>query len=497
VIGLTAHDNAGGALEVWYSSVLRVNGGSMVNNGSAAVNTTRYTVASRYVPDARVYGLALRDAADVGIFVQPTGNSRVVVDSSALEGSARLIQDEHCCSVSGDTLIVSRSSLTGFNGTSLYGVDAEYLASFALTGSFLDSLSIDAVYAYSGDTVAVNHNVIRAWSDHGIEAYYTPLVADSNTIAGCSPYGAAVYAYQPGATSVVGNTQTGCGSLLWLGGQFANFGPDVQVLGNTVQSDTSANPAIYLYNGLGYVQVVGNAITGGTSGGIWVGSSTYNTGYLSDTARVDSNSVRQTLSDGIRVNDVTRGLSLTYNLVADNAGNGLFSYSPFVAEYNSVARNVVGVSDSSFQMSYFRNGNLVGNTQWGAATFNSTLWADSSWWGDVTGPRCVEICNQSSTGDSISGGLVQFTPVDSLGLVSGAPAIPSPPPAPIARRAVAARGAAAPRPPKSPAQALHGAALVAAHAAARQAPPAPPRPVRPTGRSPGRHRPVWKTGVAR
>ena len=497
VNGLNAHDNAGGALEVWYSSVLRVNGGSMLNNASAPPTGNRYTLASEYVPDARVYGLALRDAGDVGILVVPTGNSRVVVDSSALEGSRYLIQDQHCCSPSGDTLIVSRSSLTGFNGTSQYGIDAEYLASLAVTGSFLDSLSGDAVYDYSGDTVAVTHDVIRAWGSYGIEAYFAPLVADSNVFAGCSVYGAAVSAYQPGTTGVVGNAMTGCGSLLWLEGQSTNLGPDVQVLGNTVQSDTSGNPAIYLFDGLGYVQVVGNAITGGTTGGIWVGSSTYNTGYLSDTARVDSNTVRQTLGDGIRVNDVTRGLSLTYNSVADNAGNGLFSYSPFVAEYNSVARNVVGVSDSSFQMSYFRNGNLVGNTQWGAATFNSTLWADSSWWGDVTGPRCVEICNQSSNGDSISGGLVQFTPIDSLGLVNGAPAIPSPPPAPIARRAVAARGVAGPRPPKSPAPALHGAALVAAHAAARQAPPAPPRPVRPTGRSPGRHRPVWKTGVAR
>ena len=503
VNGMNAHDNPYGVLDVGSAGALRVTGGTFLNNGFTPYASERWSVGVHGVTDTRVYGLALRDSADIGILVRPSGLSRTVVDSSFLEGSGELIEDYGCCSVATDTLIVTRSSLTGFGGRTAYGVDADYLAKLALTGNFIDSVFYDAAYLWNYstalDTVVFSHNTVRAWGGYGIEVYNTggALTADSNTFALGSPDGQALYVSRTGTTSLVGNAMTGPGSLVWLGGQYANSGASVQVLGDTVQSDSSTSPAIVLQDGLGFVQVARNRVTGPTSGGILVGFPYYNTSYYADTARVDSNTVQQTRGDGIRVNNVHNGLSLRYNLAADNQGYGLISYVPFVAESNSVARNQVGVGDSSFTMSFFRNANIVGNTHWGAATFNSTLRADSSWWGDPLGPRCVEICNQASTGDSISGSLVQFLPVDSLAAI-GAPAIPSPPHAPVARL-LAARGVTVPRAPKAPvgvAQRPHGAEAVA-QASPRRAVSAGPRPMRPTGRATGHHRPVWWTGGQR
>jgi hypothetical protein len=499
VNGINAHDNAPSAFEAEYATALRVNGGMMLNNGGPYTGTSRATLSAYYVGDTRVYGLTLRDSADVGLLITPTGTSRTVVDSSFLEGSGTLIQEYRCCTVNSDTLIVSRSSLTGFGGTSGTGISASYLAKLAVTGSLMDSLWSTAVSASDMDTTIVSHNTLRAWGGYGVSENYGVVTADSNTFAACAPFGAAVYAWQAGTTTVAGNTMTGCGSLLWMSGQPAYSGPDVQVLGNTLWSDTSANPAIALQNGLGFVQVAGNSITGGTSGGILIGFPYYNTGYSADTARVDSNAVQQTLGDGIRVNNVNRGLSLRYNLASDNRGYGLFSYVPFVAESNTVALNLNGVGDSSTYMAYYRNGNIAGNTHWGAATFFSSLNADSNWWGDPLGPRCVEICNLASSGDSISSSLVRYAPVDSLGPVLGAPSIPGPPGAPPVRRALASRAASAPRAPKAPAGAEQRPLGVppAALAAPWRATPAVPRPVRPTGRTTGHHRPAWKTGVPR
>ena len=503
VNGINAHDNWPAALEVQYAAVLRLNGGTMLNNGGPYTGQQRATLSAYQVADTRVYGLTLRDAADVGLFVTPNGGSRTVVDSSFLEGSATLIRDlRYCCTIYGDTLIVSRSALTGFAGTSDTGVDAEYLAQVAVVGSLLDSLS-DAPVLTLADTTIVSQNAIRAWGGAGVESDYSggALAVDSNAFAACTPGGMAILAGSPGTTSVSGNTMTGCGSLLYLYGPYDAAGPNVQVLGDTVQSDSSAVAAILLQGSLGFVQVAGNLIRGGTAGGILLGLPYYNTEgdlYSADTARVDSNTVQQTRGDGIRVNNVMKGLSARYNLASDNQGYGMFSYVPFVAAYNTVVRNVNGVGDSTTYMSFFRNANIVGNTQWGAATFFSTLWADSSWWNDPLGPSCVEICKSGSTGDSISGGYVEAVPVDSIGPVAGAPPIPSPPGAPPLRRLVATRAAAAPRPPKTTVVRLPHAGVPAAAAglaAPQRAAPVVPRRARPTGRVIGHHRPAWQTGV--
>jgi len=493
VNGMNAHDNASGVLGVLNGSALRVTGGSMLNNSYGQYSQgARFTVGAYSVSDTRVYGLTLRDSTDVGIQIAPSGASRAVIDSSFLEGSVTLVQES---GASGDTLIVSRSSLTGFGGTSGTGVDAQSLAKLAVTGSFLDSLSSYAIYAYAVDTDLISQDVIRAWGYSAFQGTYGVLTVDSSTFTGCAPFGAAISSYNPGTTSIVGNTLNGCGSLVYLFGPYQTSGSDVQILGNALTRDTTTSlPGINLGNGFGYVQIARNAIVGGGAEGIDLGGG-YS--YGADTARVDSNTVQQTLNNAIRVGpQVTRGVSLRYNVVADARGYGMLLASPFVATFNTAVRaQIAGVGDSTSGAASFRLGNIVGNLPYGAMTWLGSLQADNNWWGRSQGPKCVELCDQTATasGDSIAGS-IGFTPVVSTGAVVGAPAIPAPPPAPIAR-AVAARLAAVPRSPKpmAGAQPLGTTPQAPPRAAARPPLAAPAGSARPA-----RHRkPVWMTGVPR
>jgi hypothetical protein len=269
-------------------------------------------------------------------------------------------------------------------------------------------------------------------------------------------------------------------------------GPAVEVRGNVVTRDTTTSmPAIILYFGLGAVRVVGNTISGGGGGGIVVDGSAWV--YAADSVRLDSNSVQQAAGTGIEaLNLGTTPLRLTYNLVADNAGSGMLMYSPFTATYNTVVRNRgTGVFDNTSGPSSFRLGNVVGNLPYGVRTNAASMAADSNWWGRSQGPKCAAGCDPTTTatGDSIYGNAV-FAPVVDTGVVAGAPQIPAPPAAPIAR--LAARAFAVPPAPKAAQDARR---LWVAPRAAQPAPrPIVPRAMKPGGRPSGHHVPVWKTG---
>jgi hypothetical protein len=493
VNGINAHDNAGGALGAFYTGKLRVNGGTMLNNGFGPFPhyDTRGALVAYRVPDTRVYGLTLRDSADVGIAIAPSGISRTVVDSSFLEGSSTLIRDSYCCSsASGDTLIVSRSALTGFRGTTAYGVDADYLVRLVVTQNLIDSMGVNGVRTYGVDTTVASGNAIRAWGFAGINLNLGVLEASSNGFAGCVPSVAAIHAWQPDSTSIVGNSLTGCGSLIWVEGRSLSSGPRVQVFGNTLTRDTTTSlPGIFLIGGLGYVEVAGNSILGGWNGIRIAGTLSSSV----DSARVDSNTVQQELGYAIRTVGVSNGLSLTYNLAADNAGIGLGIGSQFfTAAYNTVVRNGLGgVQDYTSGPSSFRFGNLAGNPPFGISTPAPSLLADGNWWGRPQGPKCLTGCDPTPTaeGDSIIGNVL-YAPRDSIGPVPLAPAIPAPPAVGVFRP-LALRSLAVPRTPNAP-QGVRRADH--APPAALQSVPRPPAP-RPSGRPSGHHTPVWKTGA--
>jgi hypothetical protein len=451
VTGMSGHDNQGGALGVFFAQKLSVAGSTMLHNGTGLFPyyVTRATLAAYNVTSTRVYGLTLRDSADVAIYVQAPGSSGAVVDSSALEGSYALIRETHCCSVYQDTLVVSRSSLTGFGGTSAVGVDADYLSQLSVTRNLMDSLFLTGVQTYSVDTSVVFGNRFRAWGNAGVNVSYgASVVADSNAFVGCSAgaTATAVVSVWQGATTVSGDTLNGCGSLVWVSGTYAlSGGPPVAVLGNVVTRDTTSTvPTVNLQGGLGRVRVVGNSIVGGAGRGIHVDAQSYGI----DSARVDSNVVRLVHGNGIELGvGFSAPPSLTYNLISGNTGPGLFSGTAFNAQFNTVAYNLnIGVADTSGGTSSFRLGNIVGNMPWGAAT-KSTLVADSNWWGRKQGPKCRAGCDTTTTaaGDSAIGGTVTVAPYDTL-LVAAAPAIPAPPGSPLARPAVVASVAV----PKAP-----------------------------------------------
>lgn len=490
VNGINAHDNAGGALGSFYGGALRVNGGTMLNNGFGSFPySIRAALFAYDVSDTRVYGLSLQDSADVGIAIWSTGSSsgRTLVDSSALEGAGTLILDAG--NGYADTLIVSRTALTGFNGTSALGVYASDLVKLALTHNLIDSLALNGVQTYHVDTVYAAANAFRAWGDTALSTNGAVTTVDSNTFVGCVPNRAAVQVWAPGTTSLVGNTLTGCGGLVWVEGSDAPSGAPVTVLGNTLTRDTttSFSAAVFLHNGLGYVQVAGNAVMGGRDDGIVVNGA----GYQIDSARVDSNTVQQVAGDGIALDWIGSPVLLRYNLIAD-AGRGLWSGAPFAATFNTVVRSDSGgVSDNTSGPSSFRLGNVVGNVPYGMRTNAASMVADSNWWGGSNGPRCVAGCDTTSalTGDSILGNVL-FALANSGGPVAGAPAIPAPPAAGIFRP-LALRSLAAPAAPK--AQGVRRAAQ-----APRTAVQSVPRPAsRPGGRPIGHHRPAWMTEGSR
>lgn len=493
VTGMNAHDNEGGALGVLYTPALRVDGGTLLRNTFRQVGEgLRATLVAYYVTDSRISGLTLRDTADIGIYVVPSGNSRTVVDNSKLQGSRTLVQDWYGSAPNADTLIVSHSWLTGFGGRSVLGIDAQYLAKLAVTGNLIDLINDGAgdgngVKTYGVDTTLASGNTISNWGNAGLNLTLGALTADTNVFAGCSPQGSsAIYSYQPDSASVVGNSLTGCGGLVVVYGPLHASGPAVAVLGNTVTRDsTLTQPGVRLQNGLGYVQVAGNTFSGGGSPAVIVSGD----GYMIDSARVDSNTIRQVNTNGLEADNITK-LTLTYNLVADNNGAGLIFYTPFSAQYNTVVRNVgAGVSDNSGGGSSFRYGNVVGNLPFGVVSNGEGMAADNNWWGDSRGPQCVD-CS-ASTGDSVSPS-VSFEPF-AESVVALAPAIPGPPLGAHAFRPLAARSPVVPR----ARQATQGVrrAAPAPHAVAQFIPYPAPRPI---GRVRGqRHRPAWKTGGLR
>ncbi len=460
VTGLWAHDNQGGALSVWSGRVLRVLGGSFQHNGFGSSSYRRATIAAERIRDALVYGVSLRDAADNAIRFDAPGGSRSVVDSSFLEGSYTLVGAYGTDSSYHDTVTVSRSWLTGYQGTSGYGVDGARLGRLVAVRNFLDSLYTVGINADTSGGATVSLNQIRASGNVGIYATNGPILADSNTLAGCVSTGAAIHLFGASA-SVVGNGFTGCGPFVIA----SSLTPTpVEVRGNSVALDTItavSGFAIDLSQRLGFVHVAGNTIVGGTTGGIRIDGS----GYGVDSARLDSNVVRLARGIGIVIGQqVGAPDSLIYNVIADNAAGGLQSTSIISAAYNTVVRNagMGGVTDFTGGPSSFRLGNIVGNRPRGLYGAGTYVAADSNWWNDPLGPTCSSGCS-GVTGDSVVGVGTNWFPFTSTGPVVGAPAIPAPPTVSVVRPAIAA-ARAVPRTPMAPAGVRTGfrAARVAA-----------------------------------
>ncbi len=445
---LYAHDNEGGALGAWSGRVLRVMGGSLLHNGMqpGSPSNTRVTLAIEGMADAAVLGLTVRDSADVGIQIQPLGNSRTVVDSSTLEGSGTLVQAYGVDSSYHDTVTVTRSTLTGFQNTTSYHVDAERLGRLVAGANLLDSARYAALNLYGVGAATATANQVRAWGSLGFYSAWGALVADSNAFVGCSATGEAILLYESSG-SVVANTHIGCGPLV---AAVSYSGPvPIEVRGNTLSLDTMtavSSTAIDLAYRLGFVHVAGNAIVGGTSSGIRIEGISYGV----DSARVDSNVVRLTRATGIVIgSQLGAPASLTYNLVADNKQGGIQAASSFQAAFNTVVRTQqgTGVSATGGGRYSYRLGNIAGNRPYGlVAAYDSGFAADSNFWGDSLGPAVVG--GPGSTGDSIAGTTVGYRPF-LTSAAANAPSSGAPPAVQVFRPALIAAQTVppAPKPP--------------------------------------------------
>jgi hypothetical protein len=401
--------------------------------------------------------------------------ARFSVDSSAFVGdSASLVYvDQPSYLGNDDSLFVTRSTFLGRNHGGTGVQVAGFIGGVAVSGSRFDSTSV-GVGLYGAAPATVYANVFAGVGEEGLQAEYTAdVVFDSNTVS-CADPGAsdAVHLYAVGGW-VTRNTITGCLRGLWSSNNGST--QSLVAIGNSVTRDsTYSSNSLDITDSYDSLVVSGNIIQGGQGVGLTIVGNYSGIQF----ARVDSNTVRGVLGSGIVLNgSIANPVEMRYNVIADNDTNGLTAFVPVVGTYNTVVRNTgVGVLINDVNGGTFRRGNYVGNTGTGMVNgygIGPAIVADSSWWGDVAGPRCDSCATHVSTADSVGTGVNYLLFVGAV--VDSAPPIPGPLGAPVFRAVrrhvnVPAHLVARPvvRPPS----------LAAARAAARPRPAAPVQPGR-------------------
>ena len=374
---------------------------------------------------ALLYGLNVANAASNGIWLLVQGQgSHTVIDSSGLTSAPTLVRTDQGYYYSyglGDTLVVSRSLLRS-SGT---GVAATALSSLTLSRSVFDSLNTGVLWSPLGtDTAKVYGNTFTNTQNTAFQSIYGTVAFDSNTVGPCgnSGYGYGVSLWYASGV-ITRNRITGCQYGVYA---YAGSTPKrLRVIGNTIIGDTLSGVAVWAYTSFDSVTVVGNTIQRGLGDGIELSGWYSGIGY----ARVDSNLVQGMAGTGMVFNGTVAQVAMTYNTLADNQ-LGLAANVPVRGIFNTLSRNTTGASFNVLPLStFFRRGNFVGNLH--LALVNAYgppgLRADSSYWGDPLGPRCVgppPSCALSVAGDSV-GPYVAFPPPASA-FVDSAPPIPAP-----------------------------------------------------------------------
>lgn len=220
-----------------------------------------------------------------------------------------------------------------------------------------------------------------------------------------------------------------------------------RIVGNAVTGDTTGSQDygdIYVY---GYqpgatATIDSNVVTGGTTSGIYVtyldtALVRYNTvqsvvapeyyrggivtdGSLTYLVRLYGNVVRHIHGNGMRIwNSDTAMVQVDSNLVSgsDTVGIRLDGGADSVTR-NRIVNNGTGVEFASYSVDQSRSllsgNNIVGNLFGLMQGLDAYYQAPNNWWGDAKGPRCVnvevQVCDPTSLGDSVSSFGVAFTP---------------------------------------------------------------------------------------
>ena len=492
---LWIHDNLAGALGALnvtavsaYGNLLEANALAYGAYGVKLYQPQRARIAQTVIDESG--GLASRSLDVVYGFA---GGASVVVDTSTFLGPYYGVYAPGLSAGYNDTLVVrgSRMQSLDVTGGTYISVYAPYLGHVGVVGNTLDTTYYGVYAPYSG-SAEVRNNVIRNVRYYGVYLYstpqgvsvsgntiectpgyysgsqgitvqYAPPVVTANTVRYCSAgidvenYSGIPYAAEVRGNVVVGDTVYGSIGIE-LNGQYTRpvlalndvsagrfstaalrlFGSTIdsaRVDSNTVRD--GLGPAIQTSGSVVGVSIRGNVVerfqglTAGTGeGGIAIT-------HTGGGATVVNNRVSfATSMPGVQLYQAGGTITLDSNVVVDGGLNGVQLTGLAVTvtgSRNFVARNYRGFYGTTGTVTIGQS-TIQGNTFRGAdgvAAWNLA----NDYWGDALGPRCVTGCDPGSVGDSVVG-VGTFLPFLAV------PDVATPVGAPPAIRPAAARTAA-------------------------------------------------------
>jgi len=312
---LWIHDNLAGALGALNVTAVSAYGNLMEAN---ALAYSVYEVKLYQPRRARIAQSVIDERAGyasraVDVVYGSAGGASVVVDTSTFWGPSYGVYANGPGTFYDDTLVVRGSVMQPGDGISqIYiPVYAAYVGRFAAVGNTLDS-TIYGVYSFYSRSAAARDNVIRNVQYYGVYLYSAPPGVDSvsgNTIE-CQRTGSGQGVSLYYASSVVtANTVRYCATGIDVFND-AGIYYAAEVRGNIVVGDsTYGSTGIVVFGQFTRPVLALNDVSAGRFSGAALSL------VGSDSARVDSNTVRDGLGTGIRTSGFLTGVSVRGNVV--------------------------------------------------------------------------------------------------------------------------------------------------------------------------------------
>jgi hypothetical protein len=497
---LWIHDNLAGALGAISVTAVSAYGNLLEANALSYYNV--YEVKLYQPQRARIAQSVIDDragfaSASVDVVYGLAGGASVVVDSSTFWGPYYGVYATGSGAGYNDTLVVRGSRMQPGDGVSQIGISvySVYVGHVSAVGNTLDTTNYGVYDFYSG-SAAVRDNVIRNVQYYGVYVY---SASQSDSVSGntieCQP---GYYSSSQGVTlqyapSVVttANTVRYCATGIDVS-NYSGIPYAAEVRGNVVVGDSVYGLSGIQLNGQ-YTRPV--LALNDVSLGRFSTAALRLTGGTFDSARVDSNTVRDGLGPAIQTSGSVVGVSIRGNVIERFQGftagtgeggiaithtgggatvvNNRVSFAtsmPGVQLYQAGGTitfdsNVVvdggssGVQVNGFAVTVTGGRNFVarnyrgfygttGTVTVGQSTIQNNTFrgADgvaawnlaNNYWGDPLGPRCLSGCNIGSFGDSVAGvgTFLPFLAAPDVGTPTGAP--PAIRPAPARTAAVGA-----------------------------------------------------------
>lgn len=314
---LWIHDNLAGALGLLnvtavsaYGNLLEANHLTYSGYEVKLYQARRARIAQTVIDDRA--GLASRS---VDVAYGFAGGASVVVDSSTFWGPYYGVYAFGPGAPNNDTLVVRGSLMQPGQGTgeTYISVYAPYLGHLGVVGNTLDTTDYGVYGPYSG-SAEVRNNVIRNVLYSGVYLYSTPqgVSVSGNTIE-CTPgyysgsQGITVYYAPPVVTA---NAVRSCASGIYVVSSGTPYPAEVR--GNVVVGDSTYGSIGILLNGQ-YTRPV--LALNDVSAGRFSAAALRLVGSTIDSARVDSNTVRDGVGTAIQTAGSVVGVAIRGNVV--------------------------------------------------------------------------------------------------------------------------------------------------------------------------------------